>query len=68
MEFGKEFVAVTLEAMGSVFIAFTALSVHHRFLKEKQVDDKVLKTMKFEQGIGILGVLMIITGYLIQVI
>lgn len=68
MTFGVEFIAVTLETLGSIFVAFTALSVHHRFLKEKRVDEKVLKTMKVEQGIGILGVVMIIVGYFLQVL
>jgi len=68
MIFDRQFLALTLEALGSVFIAFTALSVHHNFLSEHRVDDKVLKTMKFEQKIGVIGVVMIVSGYLLNVV
>jgi len=62
MEF--EFLSSTLEVIGTVFIAYAALRVHHRVLNERKVDQRVLKTMKKEQFIGWTGVIFIILGYI----
>ena len=62
------FLSATSEALGSILIAFTALSVHHKFLTERRVDDKVLKTMQFEQSLGVLGVILIVVGYLVEIL
>ncbi len=61
-----ELLVATLDIVGSVFIAYAALRVHHRVLAEHQVDEKVFKSMKREQKIGITGVLFIVVGYIIE--
>lgn len=62
-----EFIGFTLDVIGKVMVAFTAIMVHHRFRKEHRVDDAVFKMMKMEQMIGILGVILIIIGFLLQI-
>ena len=57
-----------LETVGTLFIAYAALRVHHIVLAEHNIDKKVLKIMKFEQVIGILGVIFIIVGYFVMVL
>lgn len=59
--------AETIDIAGSVLIAFAALRVHHRFLNEHKVDEKVFTVMRFEQRLGVLGVLLIITSYILRV-
>lgn len=61
-----EFLGFTVETLGTILIAFTALRVHHRVLHEHQIDEGVFRSMKFEQRIGVLGVILVIIGYLMQ--
>lgn len=58
-------IPLTLNTVGTIFIAYAALRVHHRVLGEHKIDQKVLKTMRIEQFVGWIGVLMIIVGYFI---
>ncbi len=61
-----EFWAFTLDTIGKVMIAYTALLVHVRFRKEHKVDKKVFSEMKREHTIGIFGIVLIIIGYLLH--
>jgi hypothetical protein len=61
------FIGFTLTFLGKVLIAFTAIMVHHRVVNEHRIDKKVFKTMKREQKVGILGVLFLTAGYLLEV-
>lgn len=61
-----EFVGFTLDVVGKIMIAYTALAVHHRFRKEHKIDERVFRSMKREQVIGIAGITLIILGYLLQ--
>lgn len=59
-------IGLTLEFIGTTLVAYAALRVHHRFLSEHQVDENVLSIMKREQRLGVLGVLFIAVGYVLQ--
>ncbi|MCP6726491.1 MAG: hypothetical protein KJI69_00400 [Patescibacteria group bacterium] len=61
-----ELIGFTLDIIGKVMIAFTALMVHHRFSKEHKIDEKVFSEMKREKIVGILGILFMILGFLLQ--
>jgi len=63
-----ELLASTLDFAGTIFIAYAALRVHHRVLAEHQMDDKVFRSMKREQKIGILGVVLLVGSYLIELL
>jgi uncharacterized membrane protein len=58
---------LTFDLVGTVLIGFAALRVHHRFLNEHRVDQKVFKTMKREQSLGVLGIILVIVGYILQI-
>jgi len=62
-----EFVTTTLDAIGTISIAFAALGVHRRVLSERKVDRHVLKIMKVEQSIGIIGILCIVLSYSLKI-
>jgi len=62
-----EFLGFTLDVIGKLMVAFTAVMVHHRFRKEHRIDERVFATMRREQVIGLLGIALIIIGYLLQV-
>lgn len=61
-----EFIGFTLDTVGKIMVAFTAIMVHHRFSEEQKLDSKVLNEMKREKVIGIVGVTFIVIGYLLQ--
>lgn len=61
------FIGFTLDVIGKVLIAYTAIMVHYRFWQEHKIDEKVFATMKREQLIGIIGIALIIVGYLLQI-
>lgn len=61
-----EFVGFTLDAVGKTMIAYTAITVHYRFWKEHKIDEAVFATMKRERVIAVLGVVLIVVGYLLQ--
>ena len=62
-----EFVGFSIDVVGKVMVAFTAIMVHHRFRKEHKIDERVFRSMKREQLLGIIGIFFIILGFLLQV-
>jgi len=59
---------ITLDVIGTVLIAYTAIRVHDRVRKEHTIDSRVMKEMGQERTIGITGVVLIIVGYIFQVL
>jgi len=59
--------AETIDLLGTVFIAFAALRVHHRVLNEHRVDNKVFREMRREQVVGVAGVFLVIISYAMKV-
>lgn len=57
-----------LNMVGVVLIAFAALRVHHHVLNEHKIDEDVRRTMKSEQVLGIIGVVLVVVGHVIQII
>ena len=56
----------TLDVIGKIIVAYTALAVHHRFRHEHKVDNAVFNAMKKEHNYALLGIALIILGYLLQ--
>jgi len=61
------FIGFTLDVIGKILVGYTSIRVHHRFWMEHKIDKKVFRAMKLEQSLGMLGITMIIIGYLLQV-
>lgn len=64
---GIEFWALTSDFTGKILIAIMALLVHRKIRKEKGIDQLVMKEMHLEEVLGGLGILLIITGYLLRI-
>jgi len=62
-----ELLGFILDVIGKVMVAYTAIMVHRRFWKEHTIDEKVFTAMKSEQVIGVLGIALIIIGFLLQI-
>ncbi|XKT74205.1 MAG: hypothetical protein ACJKTH_02535 [Patescibacteria group bacterium UBA2163] len=63
-----EFISSTFEVIGTVLIALAALRVHHRVLHDHRISDSVSKVMRFEQKLGILGILLVLLGYALSIV
>jgi len=59
-------IGFTFDLAGKVMIAFTAIMVHHRFREEHKIDAKVFRAMKRENFLGIVGLVLIIAGFILQ--
>jgi len=57
-----------MSTVGTLLIAYAALRVHHRVLSDQKVDRSVLKEMRREQVAGIVGVLLIVISFLLDMI
>lgn len=62
-----ELLGHTLDVVGKILISYTAIAVHYRVRKEHKIDDYVFKTMRTEHVMGILGIFLIILGYLLEI-
>ena len=58
----------TITTLGHILIAFTVLKVHHRVLREHKIDRKVFLEMRREQIVGLVGLFLIILGYLMRLL
>ena len=61
-----ELLGFIFDVVGKVMVAFTAIMVHHRFRKEHKIDERVFKSMRREQFIGIIGIALIVFGFFLQ--
>ena len=63
-----EMLGLTLTTIGEILIGLTVLRVHHRILEEHKLDKRVFAGIKREQWGGLLGIALIISGYIIRII
>lgn len=58
----------TIQTFGELLIAYTVLRVHGRVRQEHKIDARVFAAMKREQVIGATGMMLIVVGWLVQVV
>ncbi len=63
-----EFIGQTIQVIGEVMIGVTAIMVHRRVWKEHKINPLVHREMQREQIIGILGIILLVAGYFIQIL
>lgn len=61
-----EFLGHTLDFVGKLLVSYTVLTVHMRVREEHKIDEKVFGAMKKEKNIGIIGIAMMILGYILE--
>lgn len=59
---------LTFHTAGTIMIGFAALMVHHRVSSQAFIDRSVTRAMKLEQKIGIMGLLLVFIGYILQIL
>ena len=56
----------TISTIGKHIVAYTAYAVHVKIGKVHKINDLVLETMKHEKALAIIGIILIIIGYLLE--
>lgn len=57
---------LTLRTLGELCIAVTVLNVHRRVVRRHRIDDRVLREMRLEIRIGIIGIVLIVAGFIFE--
>lgn len=61
-------IGIVAEAVGTLFIAYTAFRVHDRVRLEHKIDAKVIREMERERASGNWGIVLMLLGYVLQVV
>lgn len=61
------FWGLTLGAIGKVLVVVGVLMAHSEIAHEHRIDAKVLRAFKTERWITILGLLLIVVGYTLEI-
>ena len=63
-----QFIISTFDTIGTLLIAWAALRVHVNVLKEHKIDRKVERAVKKEEWMFALGILLIITAFVLELL
>lgn len=63
-----EKLAFTLDILGKIMVAYTVLSVHGHVAREQKIDKMVFRAMKQERIIGLVGIILMLLGYITHVL
>jgi hypothetical protein len=58
----------TLDLAGTAMIAYAALRVNYRFRHEHKVDEKVFAEMTREHRVALIGLALLLMGYMLHVV
>lgn len=58
---------ITLGTIGKLVLGIAVLRVHIRIFQEHSIDGVVLKAIKREHYVTVVGLLLIVVGYLLEV-
>lgn len=60
------FWALTIGVVGKILLAVGILKVHYVMAQERNIDDRVIHSFKYEKVVTLTGVFLIIVGYLCE--
>ncbi len=61
------FWGLTIGTLGKVLLAIGVIIAHSGIVKERKIDSAVLRSFRIEHTITILGVILIIIGYFMEI-
>lgn len=61
-----EIMGFILDLIGKVLVAISVYLVHNRIMKEHRIDRRIIKEMKKERKLVIIGIILMIAGHLLQ--
>jgi len=59
-------IGFTFDVVGKVLLGISVYLVHSRVTREMKINKKVLREMKRERSLALIGLVLIIIGYLMQ--
>jgi hypothetical protein len=59
-------IGFSIDVIGKLLIAYAVIRIHSKVSQEHKIDRKVLMTIKQERMLTYAGVLLIVSGYLMQ--
>ena len=60
------FWGLTIGITGKVIIGITVIRIHSKIVKEHKIDVVVLKEMRKEKSLAILGIIFMVVGYILE--
>jgi uncharacterized membrane protein YidH (DUF202 family) len=57
-----------LTTVGELIIAYAVIRVHHRILKEKKIDQQVIRSIGTEQILVFLSMILISVGFILRIL
>ncbi len=60
------FWGITISTIGKLMLAFGVLWAHSEILHEHRIDNRVLKSFKVERVLTLIGILLIVLGYAME--
>ena len=61
------FWGLTIKTAGEIIIGLAIIAVHLRIMKEHKLDAKVYKSIRNEKFWGLIGILFVLAGYLLEI-
>jgi hypothetical protein len=61
-----DLIGLTLSTAGEVTIGVIVIIVHHRILKDRRIDEPVLRDIRVEQAVGAAAIALMVAGYVLQ--
>ncbi len=59
-------IGFTISTIGTILIGVSAIMVHRTLASEHRIDRLVIRNIKIEQIIAIIGIFLIIIGYILE--
>ena len=57
-----------MDVVGKVLVSYAVIKVHHRMLKERQMDDIAYNEIKTEQKMGFISIGLMVGAYLVKML
>lgn len=61
------FWGLTIGVIGKILLAAGVIIAHTELAHEKRIDSEVLRSFKFEMWLTVIGIIMIVAGYLLEI-
>ena len=61
------FLGMTAAVFGKMMLAYGVVLVHIKMAKERRIDDAVIRSFRTEMIITIIGIILIVVGYFMEV-
>jgi hypothetical protein len=68
MLFNVLFWGITLGMVGKLLLGITVITVHSHILREQRIDTDVIRAMRRERKLALMGVIFIVIGYFLEAV